>query len=70
MAHQLQDGPDLFGSRHPESLEVLGRLQAGESVSTAEAATPNLVSADDSSIDGGPAKPSEFSLRPWRHRFR
>jgi predicted permease len=38
IAHQLQDGPDLFGSGHPESLEIVGRLQAGEGVSAAEAA--------------------------------
>lgn len=38
MAHQLQDGPDLFGSGHPESLGIVGRLQAGENLSAAEAA--------------------------------
>ena len=38
MAHQLQDGPDLFGSEHPESLGIVGRLQAGQTVSSAEAA--------------------------------
>ena len=37
MAHQLHDGPDLFGSGHPESLGIVGRLHTGESVSTAEA---------------------------------
>ena len=37
MAHQLQDGPDLFGAGHPESLEIVGRLHAGQSVSGAEA---------------------------------
>jgi predicted permease len=37
MAHQLQDGPDLFGSERPESLEAVGRLQAGQTISSAEA---------------------------------
>ncbi len=37
MAHQLQDGPDLFGSGHPESLEIVGRLPAAQSKSFAEA---------------------------------
>lgn len=37
MAHQLQGGPDLFGSENPESLGIVGRLQAGQTVSSAEA---------------------------------
>lgn len=37
MANQLQDGPDLFGSEHPESLAIVGRLQAEQSKSSAEA---------------------------------
>ena len=37
MAHRLQDGPDLFGSEHPESLEIIGRLRTERSVSAAEA---------------------------------
>jgi predicted permease len=36
MAHQLQDGPDLFGSEHPESLGIVGRLQVGQTRSSAE----------------------------------
>jgi predicted permease len=37
MAHQLQDGGDLFGPEHPESLQIIGRLPAGQSKSYAEA---------------------------------
>ena len=38
MAHQLEDGPDLFGAEDPETLEIVGRLQTGQSVSGAKAA--------------------------------
>ena len=37
MSHQLQDGPDLFGSGQPENLRVIGRLPRGLSKSSAEA---------------------------------
>lgn len=37
MAHQLQDGPDLFGSEHPESLAVVGRIRSEQSKSSVEA---------------------------------
>jgi predicted permease len=37
MAHQLQEGPDLFGAARPEVLGVIGRLQSGQSVAAAEA---------------------------------
>lgn len=38
MAHQLEDGADLFGSENPESLKVIGRLRHGWSESQAKAA--------------------------------
>jgi predicted permease len=38
MAGQLEDGPSLFGSEHPNRLAVVGRLKAGLSASQAEAA--------------------------------
>lgn len=37
MSHQLQDGPDLFGEDHPESLRIIGRLYASQSASAAKA---------------------------------
>ena len=37
MAGRLQDGPDLFGSDHPERLDIVGRLRPGLSVSRAKA---------------------------------
>ena len=37
LAHQLQEGPDLFGSGHPESLGIVGHLNPGQSVSSAQA---------------------------------
>jgi predicted permease len=37
MAHQLQDGADLFGPEQPESLQIVGRLPSGQSKSHAEA---------------------------------
>lgn len=36
MAHQLQDGPDLFGLAHPETLELVGRLIPGQGRSRTE----------------------------------
>ena len=38
MAGQLEDGPSLFGSEHPNRLDVVGRLRAGLTASQAEAA--------------------------------
>ena len=37
MAGRLQGGPDLFGSDHPERLDIVGRLRPGHSVSGAKA---------------------------------
>lgn len=38
MAPKMIDGDDVFGPRHPESLHVLGRLQAGVRPETAKSA--------------------------------
>jgi len=38
MAGQLEGGPNLFGSDHPEELDIVGRLRAGVTAKQAEAA--------------------------------
>jgi predicted permease len=37
MAARLQDGPDIFGTGHPERLIIIGRLRQGQGISNAEA---------------------------------
>lgn len=38
MASQLEDGPNLFGSDHPNRLDIVGRLRTGFTAKQAEAA--------------------------------